>query len=144
MHDPNKVLMGTTGSNHKVVENYVGAIAAGIAVRLKSDDGTLSTTKAHGEWLGVSLGKDLSDTDRTAICRSGLMVPIQLKASFNPVPGAVVEIDDATGLATGDGSKTASAAVYATGRVGGSGVNAGIAESGSTVGVAYIDMEGGL
>lgn len=142
-HDPTKVLMGTTGSNIKEVTNRAGTIAAGIAVRLKSDD-TLSITKADGNLLGISLGKSLSDTSRTAIVRKGLRVPVQLKAGFDPTVGAVVSIDDATGLAAGDGTRTAVNAFYATGRIGGTGVNGGIQEDGTTVGVALIDFAGGL
>lgn len=142
-HDPNKFLMGTTGSNVKEVSNHIGAYAAGIAVRLKSDN-TLSITKADGDWLGVSLGKDLSDSNKNAICRKGLRVPIALKAGFDPTIGGVVSTDDATGLAAGDGTRTASAAVFATGRIGGTTVNGGVTEDGSTVGVALIDMPGGL
>lgn len=137
-HDATKVLMGNINSNIKEVSNHVGAYAAGIAVRLK-DDNTLSITKAHGELLGVSLGKDLSDTNRIAIVRKGIRVPIQLKAEFDPTIGAVVEIDDATSLATGDGTKTAVNAVYASGRL------TGISEvDGSAVGVALVDFPGGL
>lgn len=143
LHNASKVLMGATGSNIKEVINRVGAYAAGITVRQASGGG-VSITKAHGELLGVSLGVDLSNTNVMAICTKGLRVPIQLKAGFNPTIGAVVEIDDATGLATGDGTKTAVNAVYVTGRIGGSGVNGGITESGSTVGAALIDFPGGL
>jgi hypothetical protein len=138
MHDPTKVVMGSTGSNHRVVQNYVGTRAAGLILRLKTADGTLSITKADGELLGVSLGKDLSDTNRTAVCRAGLNVPVLLKSGYNPTPGAVVEVDDATGLATGDGTKTATAGVFASGRL------VGIAEDGTEVGVALVDMEGGI
>ena len=144
MHNASQVLMGTTQSNIKEVTNYVGAYAAGIAVRQKAD-GTLSITKADGSLVGVSLGWDLSDTNRNAVARKGLRVPVQLASGFNPVVGAVVEIDDATGLATGTGTKTATAATYATGRVGGTGVAGGIAENGgAAVGVALIDFPGGL
>lgn len=143
-HNANQVLMGTTRSNVKEVTSARGTYAAGIAVRQKSD-GTLSVTKADGSWLGVSLGVDLSNTDKIAVVRKGLQVPVQLKAGFNPTIGAVVEFDDATGLATGDGTKTASNAVFATGRLGGSGADNGIAENGgSNVGVALIDFPGGL
>lgn len=143
-HNANQVLMGTTQSNIKEVTNHVGTYAAGIAVRQKSD-GALSITKADGSLLGISLGSDLSDTNRIAVCRKGLRVPVQLKAAFNPTIGAVVEIDDATGLATGDGTKTATAATYVTGRLGGSGATGGITENGGAyVGVALIDFIGGL
>lgn len=143
-HNASQVLMGTTQSSIKEVTNHVGTYAAGIAVRQKSD-GTLSITKADGGLLGISLGSDLADTNRIAVCRKGLRVPVQLKAGFNPTVGAVVEIDDATGLATGDGTKTATAAIYNTGRLGGSGATGGIAENGgSAVGVALVDFIGGL
>lgn len=138
-HDPTKVLMGTTQSSYKVVDNMKGEIPAGLAVRLKSD-GTISKAKADGELQGISLGKDLSNIGRTSICRKGIRVPVILKTGFNPAIGAQVEIDDAEGYATGDGTKTGVNAVYVTGRLAGGGV----AEDGTTVGVALIDMAGGL
>lgn len=159
MHNGNKVLMGTTGSNEKEVTNVkssVTSFSAGVAVRLKND-GTLSKTLADGALLGVSLGRSLSDTDRVAVCRKGLRVPLAITASFEPVIGAIVYIDDATGLgAVSSGSATAVNAVYAPppvlstslARVGGSAATAGIAEGATadtgTVGVAFIDMPGGL
>jgi hypothetical protein len=143
-HNDKQVLLGTTRSNVKEVTNAKGAINPGVFIRQKSD-GTLSTIKADGLLLGVSLGIDLSDTNKTAIVRKGLLVPAQLKVGFNPTVGAVVEVDDATGLAAGDGTRTAVNAVYATGRLGGSGYNGGISESGgAAVGVALIDFPGGL
>lgn len=138
-HNANQVLMGATRSNVKEVTSRKGSIAAGTGVRLKSDD-TLSTAKADGSLLGISLGVDLSSTDKTAICRKGLGVPLLLKASFNPTVGAIVELDDSTGLGTGDGSKTAVNAVYVTGRL----ADGGIGEDGLTKGVAIIDFPGGL
>lgn len=137
-HSESVVLMGTTKSSIKEVTNKKGAIAAGTGTRLKSDD-TITTAKADGELLGISLGVDLSDTDRTAICVKGLKVPVLLKAEFDPTIGAVVELDDVTGLATGDGDKTAVNAVYVSERIAG-----GINEAGETVGVALVDFPGGL
>jgi hypothetical protein len=142
-HSTSKFQMGTTGSNIKEVVNNVGTRAAGLVVRRKSD-GTLSLTKADGEIFGVSLGADLSNAGQTAVCKRGLKVPVQLKAGFDPTIGAVVSIDDATGLACGDGTRTATAAVYATGRIGGTGVNGGQQEDGTTVGVALVDIPGGF
>jgi hypothetical protein len=138
-HDPTKVLMGATQSAHREVTNYNGSREAGLILRLKND-GTLSITKADGELIGVSLGRDLSDIGRTSVCRKGLRVPVLLKSGYNPAVGAVVEVDDATGLATGDGTKTATAAYFATGRLAGG----GIGEDGETKGVALIDFPGGL
>lgn len=142
-HNPNQVLMGTVYGEYREVVPHRGTIAAGTIVRRKSD-GTLTTTKADGEFFGVSLGRDLSNAGYSAICVKGLGVPVMLKSGYNPTIGATVEVDDSSGLATGDGSKTATAATFRTGRIGGSGVNGGVQEDGSSVGVALIDMPGGL
>lgn len=149
MHNASKVLMGSTESNIKESTNYPGttALEAGLVAHAKSD-GTVTKAVADGSPVGVSLGKDLSDTGRTVVCRKGLRVPLKLKAAFDPTIGAVVSIDDAEGYGTGDGSKTAVNAVYATGRLGGTGVTGGIAEGATSdagsIGVALIDFPGGL
>jgi hypothetical protein len=140
-HDANKVLMGSTQTSYKVVDNYAGSIDAGKIVRLKSD-GTLSLAKADGAPLGISLGKGLSDNSRTAVVRKGTRVPILLTAAFSPTVGAQVAISDTTGLAkayTGTGDSYVNA-VYATGKLS----NGGVAEDGSSVDVALIDFPGGL
>ncbi len=141
-NNPNQVLMGTTTSSVREVVSNVGTKAAGIVVR-RDEDGLLTTTKADGEIFGASLGGDLSGAGFTAVCKAGLGVPVQLKAGFDPDIGGVVEIDDATGLATGDGSKTATKGVFATGRIGDSGDN-GVQEDGTMVGVALVDIPGGF
>jgi hypothetical protein len=139
-HDPTKVLMGTTQSSYKVVTPHKGAIPAGTIVRQKND-GTISVAAADGSPLGISLGKDLSNTGFTAVVRQGLRVPVLLTSAFNPAIGAQVHISDTTGLAiaAGEGA-TGMNAHYVTGRLAGG----GIAEDGSTVGVALIDFGGGL
>jgi len=150
-HNASKALMGATASSIKEATNYPSpsnvALEAGLVAHLKSD-GTVTKAKADGSVVGVSMGKDLSDTGRTVVCRKGLGVPLKLKAAFNPTVGAAVEIDDAEGYGTGDGTRTAYNAVYATGRLGGSGATGGIAEGAAddtgTVGVALIDFIGGL
>ncbi len=148
-HNADHALMGATGSSIKEVTNYptTTSLEAGLVAHLKSD-GKVTKAKADGNPVGVSLGKDLSDTGRTPVCRKGLKVPLKLKASFNPTVGAQVLIDDAEGYGTGDGSNTAVNAVYATGRLGGSGQTGGIAEGATTdsgtIGVALIDFPGGL
>lgn len=137
-HDASKVLLGQTPSSAKEVDNLAGNPAtflAGLCVHLKSD-GTLSLASADGSKLGISLGKDLSDTQRVAICRKGLSVPILLTDAFTPTVGAQVQISTTTGKAVSSG--TAVNASYA------SGVLTGIAEDGSEVNVALIDMPGGL
>lgn len=141
-HDASKVQMGSLGSNHAEVSNLKGSIEAGKVVRLKSD-GTISTALADGGILGVSVGKDLSNTNRTSIVRDGLNVPIKLKSGFtNPAKGAQVAIDDVTGEAvayTGSGNSYVNA-TYASGAL------TRVDEDGTetATGAAYIDMPGGL
>ena len=139
-HNAGKVLMGMTRSSFRHVESKLGAIAAGLLVRLKSDD-TLSIAKADGEALGVSLGKDLSNVGYTAICKSGTQVPIALTASFTPTIGAQVYVSDTTGLAIASGAgATGINAVYVSGAL------TRINEDGTetAAGVALIDMAGGV
>jgi hypothetical protein len=139
-HDANKVVMGNITSSHKVVDNRAGDIAAGLIVRLKSDD-TISIAAADGSPLGISAGKSLSDNSRTAIIRKGSMVPVLLTAAFQPVIGAQVHISDTTGKAgtagagfTGMNATYVSAELDAIYEDGTSGVDL----------VALIDMPGGL
>lgn len=136
-HNAGKVLMGNVQSSFKVVDNRAGSIAAGLAVRLKSDD-TISVAEADGSLLGISLGKSLSDTSRTAVCREGKEVPIQLTAAFTPTIGAQVKIDATTGKASSDG--TSVNAVYTSGAL------TMIAEDGTETasGCALIAFPGGL
>lgn len=144
MHNPNEALLGSTQNSYKEVSNHKGVITAGYAVCLKSDD-TLSVAKADGNKIGISVGKDLSDIGYTAICRKGVGVPIVLTDAFDPVIGATVNISDTTGKAIASGAgATAYNAVYASERIGGTGVAGGIQEDGTTIGVAYIDFPGGL
>lgn len=83
-HDATKVLMGAVKTSSREITEHVGSPAtflAGLAIRKKSDE-TLSLTKADGGWLGVSLGKGLSDSLKTtAIARDGLGVPVLLEAA---------------------------------------------------------------
>ncbi len=152
-HDTTKVLMGSTASNIKEVTNFQSVsgvtLEAGLACVME-DDGKVSLDTSEGALVGISLGKDLSDTNRTVVCRKGLRVPVKLKASFDPTIGAQVAIEDDTGLAkayTGTGDRYVNA-VYVSGRVGGTGVTGGVAEGATavtgSVGVAYIDFPGGL
>lgn len=142
MHDATKVQMGVPSSNHREVINKKGSIAAGLGVRQKSD-GTISTALSDGSLLGISLGKDLSNTDRTSICSDGIGVPVKLKSGFtNPAIGAQVALDDTTGEAvayTGSGNSYVNA-IYATGAL------TMVAEDGTetATGAAKIDMQGGL
>ena len=137
-HDPNKVLLGTTPSSVREVDNRAGTIPAGTIVRLKSDS-TLSVAAADGSALGISLGGDLSGIGRTAIARRGLMVPVLLTGGLTPVVGAQVHISDTTGLAAAAGAgATGVNATYASSTL------TGLQEDGTNVNVALIDMPGGL
>lgn len=138
MHEPTKILMGSVKTNVKDVDNRPGEIAAGTVVHLK-DDGTLSVESTDGSKIGVSLGKSLSDTERTAIARRGLKVPVLLTEGFDPDIGDQVHISDTTGLAIASGSgATGVNAVYVSERM------TGITETGTEVGVALTDFPGGL
>lgn len=140
MQDATKVLMGAVGSNIREVDNRSGDPAtfqAGLVVHLKSDD-TLSLASADGSKLGVSLGRSLSDTKRTAICRKGVRVPVQVTNGFTPTVGAQVQFSTTTGKVVTSG--TAVNAVYiAVGLT-------GIDEDGNALAdpVALIDFPGGL
>lgn len=77
-HDPNKVLLGATQSSERDItcENADPAtFKAGLAVRRASDGGL---SLSSGGLIGVSLGRSLSDTTKTAVARTGLRVPVQL------------------------------------------------------------------
>ena len=79
-HDASKVLLGVTRSSDKHVTQYAADPAtflAGLACRLKSD-GTVSLLKSDGGWLGISLGKSLSDTKKLAVLRDGEKVPVRV------------------------------------------------------------------
>ncbi len=138
-HDVTKIVMGAGRSSFSTVESHVGSIAAGLVVRLKSDD-TISVAKADGNALGVSLGTDMSDSGYTAIAVRGSKVPVVLASGFTtPVKGGQVSIEDTTGKAKAPGSGvTAVNAIYL------SGVLTGTTEDGSTVSCALIHFPGGL
>ena len=137
-HDANKVLMGSTQSSFKTVDNVAGALAAGLVVTLASD-GTISTTVSDGAQIGVSAGASLSDTDRTAIVRRGTRVPVLLQSNgVNPVIGTQVSVHATSGKA--DSTGTALNATYASGELD------AVLEDGTVVvdGCALIDFPGGL
>lgn len=139
-HDSTKILMGATQSSFRSVTNEKGSIAAGLGVRLKSDK-TLSLTKADGALMGISLGKDLSDTDKTAIVRRGEKVPVLVASGFTPTVGAQVSIDDATGrCAPASSSATAVNGYYADSK------KTAILEDGTedAYGAVHINFPGGL
>lgn len=140
MHDATKVLMGQVNSNMKEIDNRAGnpsTFQAGLCVHLKSDD-TISLASADGSKLGISVGRSQSDTSRTAICRKGVRVPIQVTNGFTPVVGAQVQISTTTGKAVTSG--TAVNALYSAISL------TGIDEDGTALAdpIALIDYPGGL
>lgn len=110
---------------------------AGLCVHQKSD-GTISLAAADGSKLGISLGRSLSNTKRTAIVRRGLRIPILLANGFTPTIGAQVQISTTTGKAVSSG--TAVNAYYVTA------VLTAYDEDGVAIsdGAALIDFPGGL
>lgn len=88
-HNLEECAMGSVGSSSRETSEHASDPAtfpAGIAVRISST-GALSTTKAAGRWAGISLGKSLSDTSKTSVCRTGLRVPVQIESA--PARGLV-------------------------------------------------------
>lgn len=139
-HDASKIMLGHNPSSFKTVDNRAGSIAAGLIVRLKSDD-TISVALADGSPLGISAGRSLSDTSRTAVVRRGKKVPILLTSSFTPTIGAQVHISDTTGKAGAAGAGfTGVNAVYVSGAL------TTVDEDGAEVASngALIDFPGGL
>lgn len=77
-HDATKQLLGVTGSSAKDVSTHnvdPATYLAGLAVRMDSA-GLPSLLKTAGGFLGVSLGRSLSDIKKTSVVRSGESVPI--------------------------------------------------------------------
>jgi hypothetical protein len=140
MHNASLIQMGSTRSNERQVDNNPSDPAtfkAGLFVNLAST-GLLTLTRASGSALGVSLGRSLSNTKRTAVVRKGLGVPVLLDAAFEPVIGAQVQVHATSGLAVASG--TAVNAVYASAKM------SAVDEDGTAItdGAAYIDFQGGL
>lgn len=79
-HNASKVLMGSVGSSDRlltVADSDPASFPAGRAVRRKND-GKLSLASGDGSLIGISAGKSLSDTKKTAVVRAGNKVPVQL------------------------------------------------------------------
>lgn len=80
-HNASKVLLGSVGSSAREVSYEPGDPAickAGLVVS-RGSDGALDLGGAAGSMLGVSAGRSLSDTDKCAVVRNGLRVPMRLK-----------------------------------------------------------------
>lgn len=77
--DATKQLLGVTQSSERegttVYHSDPATFIAGLACRLGSD-GLLTLTKATNKWVGISLGRSLSDIKQTSVLRAGSRVPI--------------------------------------------------------------------
>lgn len=82
VHNPNIVLLGNIPTSVKEVttENAdPAAFPAGFAVRRASNGGLQLADNSTAALIGVSLGADLSDASKTAVCRTGNLVPLRVK-----------------------------------------------------------------
>lgn len=90
MHNASKVLMGSPCMSDAEVSDFdadPASFIAGVACRLKSD-GAVSLLSADGNFLGISLGKSLSNHKKLSVLRAGTKVPV------------LVERQPARGIAT--------------------------------------------
>lgn len=79
-HDASKVLMGSHGSSDLEAScepSDPASFPAGRAVR-RASSGALSLSSGDGQLIGVSMGKSLSDTKKTAVARVGNKIPVEL------------------------------------------------------------------
>ncbi len=147
MHSASKVQLGTTQSSFKTVDNVPGSPAtliAGMIVRAKSD-GTHTLTVSDGAAVGISLGRNGSNTTaRTPVVRRGLRVPVLLQAGFTtPAIGGVCTQHATSGKA--DSSGTATAGIFAAPYPGAANaLIVGYDEDGAEVNCALVDFPGGL
>ncbi len=111
-HDTTKCVMGSPQMSGYEAQDFAAdpaSFLAGTAVRLKSD-GTVSKTKADGAWLGVSLGKSLSETKKLSVLAVGNKVPMLVERQ--PARG-VITISSYANLVSGtDDSITVGATVF--------------------------------
>lgn len=111
MHSATTVVLGSTITSAKNVHQYNSDPAtylAGLAVRQSSTANVLSLTS--GIKIGISLGKSLSDHKKTAVCKTGLGVP--LRAHLKRSTG-IITITSYANLVSGtDDSITVGATVF--------------------------------
>lgn len=112
-HDATKMLLGATQSSDKpgttVYASDPATFIAGLGVRLGSG-GLLTVAKGSNKWVGISLGRSLSDHKKTSVLRAGSRVPVLLKkkSAF-----ATVTITSYANLISGtDDSVTVGATVF--------------------------------
>lgn len=112
-HDATKVLLGATGSSlKKGSEDFASDPAtylAGLAVR-RASTGLLSLTKSAGGWVGVSLGRSLSDHKKTTVIKAGAQVPVLIERQ--PARGTITISSVANLLSGGADSITVGATAF--------------------------------
>jgi hypothetical protein len=94
LNTPEFIMLGNTASSVQEVSNEPADPAdfpAGRAVRRASNGGLQLASNSVASLIGISLGESLSDTEKTAVCRTGNYVPIVLKND-----AASVKIGDIT------------------------------------------------
>ena len=112
MHDATKCVLGSPGMSGYDSSEFdadPASFEAGVAVRLKSD-GTVSLSSADGQWLGISLGKSLSNHKKLSVLRSGLKVPVLVERQ--PARGSVTISSYANLVSGTDDSITVGATVF--------------------------------
>ncbi len=80
-HDASKVLLGSVPNSCKDVSREdadPASFPAGTAVRRSSTGGLVIADNSTAILIGVSCGKDLADTKKTAVARTGLKIPLTL------------------------------------------------------------------
>lgn len=100
LHDPNKVLLGTNLSSSRVLTSHAAdpaSFPAGLAVRRSAEDGLQLDDDDTASLIGISAGRDLSDTERTSVFRKGLKVPLRLKPYAASGTIEITAYDDAQG-----------------------------------------------
>jgi hypothetical protein len=100
MHDPTKCLMGSpasSGYDSAEIDSDPASFPAGVACRLNSSGGA-SLSASDGAWLGISLGKSLSNHKRLSVLRNGLKVPVLVEGG--PARGVVTITSYANLVAT--------------------------------------------
>lgn len=111
-HDATKVVMGSPGLSGANVKNFAAdpaSFPAGVAVTLGSD-GIPSLLKSAGAWIGVSMGKSLSDTNKLSVLTDGRSIPMLIERQ--PARG-IVTITSYANLVSGtDDSVTVGATVF--------------------------------
>jgi hypothetical protein len=117
-HDATKVVLGSTRSSSKagseVFASDPATFLAGMAVRRNSSN-LLSVAKGDGNWVGMSLGKSLSDITKTDVLKSGEQVPILV--ARQPARG-IITITNFANLVSGTDDSISVGATVFTAQVG--------------------------